>query len=61
VDAGVLQVAAVVVLVVVWFVADGFARTKRRQSTKRARSVRVRPVVERSEVLDGNALSASDD
>lgn len=59
-DAEVLETAAVVLLFVGWFIADGFARTRRRPS-RRSRGVRVRPVEERAEILDPHALSASDD
>lgn len=55
-----LQVAAVVAAAIVWLVADGFSRRMRRQA-KRYRAQRGESSEERRELMDANALSASDD
>jgi predicted Co/Zn/Cd cation transporter (cation efflux family) len=56
----IVQVAAVAVVAAVWFAADGYSRRMRRQAN-RSRVHQVRTVVERGEVIDAHALSASDD
>lgn len=59
-QADALQVAAVAVVAIAWVAADGYARRMRRQ-LKRSRAVRREPPEEPRELLDANALSASDD
>jgi hypothetical protein len=56
----VVQVAAVAVLAAAWFGADAYSRKMRRQAN-RSRLHHVPSSFERGEVIDANALSASDD
>jgi predicted Co/Zn/Cd cation transporter (cation efflux family) len=58
--AEVFQIAAVAVVVVAWYAADSYSRRMRR-AAKRSRAARVMQDDERAELIDADALSASDD
>jgi hypothetical protein len=59
-NAGIIQIAAVLVVVATWGAAEAYSRWARNRA-ERAVGIKLTPFVQQPETMDASTISASDD